>query len=64
MEKMGSSENYLEITRLNSELKKVESRIDTLKMREASGGDFDILMKIEKMEKDFSVEYKLHLYQL
>jgi len=41
-----------------------QSRIDTLKMREASGADVDTLMKIEKMEKDFSVEYKLYLFQL
>jgi inner membrane protein len=64
LQRKGFYENYLEINRLNSELKKVEARIDTLKMREASGGDVDTLMKIEKMEKDFSVEYKLYLFQL
>jgi len=64
LQRKGFYENYLEINRLNSELKKVEARIDTLKMREASGADVDTLMKIEKMEKDFSVEYKLYLFQL
>lgn len=61
LEKKGFYENYLIINRLNSELKKVESRIDTLRMREASGTDVDNLMKIEKMEKDFSVEYKIYV---
>ena len=64
LQRKGFYENYLEINRLNSELKKVEARIDTLKMREASGADVDIIMKIEKMEKDFSVEYKLYVFQL
>lgn len=64
LEKKGFYENYLEINRLNSELKKVESRIDTLRMRKASGTDVDTLMKIEKMERDFSVEYKLYVNSL
>ena len=64
LEKKGFYENYLEINRLNSELKKVESRIDTLRMRKAYGTDVDTLMKIEKMERDFSVEYKLYVNSL
>ena len=64
LQRKGFYENYLEISRLNSELKKVESRIDTLKMREASGADVDTIMKIEKMEKDFNVEYKVYVFQL
>jgi hypothetical protein len=30
-------------------------------MREASGGDVDVLMKIARMEKEFNVEYKLYV---
>jgi len=30
-------------------------------MREASGADVDLLMKIEKLEKEFGVEYKLYM---
>jgi len=61
LQKKGFYENYLVINRLNNELKKIESRIDTLKMREASGGDVDAIMKIEKMEKEFNVQYKLYV---
>ena len=61
LQKKGFYENYLEINRLNNELKKVKARIDTLKMREASGGDVDVLMKIARMEKEFNVEYKLYV---
>jgi hypothetical protein len=50
------------IHRLTGEHKKVESRIDTLKMREASGADVDLLIKIEKLEKEFGVEYKLYTW--
>lgn len=64
LQRKGFYENYLVINRLNSELKKVESRIDTLKMREASGADVDVIMKIEKMEKDFSVEFRLYINSL
>jgi hypothetical protein len=31
-------------------------------MREASGADVDLLMKIEKMEKEFGVEYKIYIF--
>ncbi len=62
MQKKGFYENYLVINRLNNELKKVESRIDTLMMRDASGGDVDLLVKIDKMEKEFLVQYKIYVY--
>lgn len=61
LQKKGFYENYLVINRLNNELKKIESRIDTLQMKEASGADVDIIMKIEKIEKDFSVNFKLYI---
>ena len=57
-------ENYIDINRLNNELKKIESKIDTLKMREASGADVDTILKIEKMGKDFIVQYSLYIYLL
>jgi hypothetical protein len=31
-------------------------------MREASGADVDLLIKIEKLEKEFGVEYKLYTW--
>lgn len=62
LQKKGFYENYLIINRLNNELKKIESRIDTLMMREASGGDVDTVSKIEKMKNEFDVDYKLYIY--
>jgi hypothetical protein len=35
--------------------------MDTLKLREASGAVVELLMKIEKLEKEFGVEYKLYV---
>jgi len=64
LQKKGFYENYLIINKLNNELKKIESRIDTLNMREASGSDVDILVKIDKMEKEFNVEYNIYLFQM
>jgi hypothetical protein len=64
LQKKGFYENYLVINRLNNELKKIESRIDTLKMREASGADVDLIIRIEKMEKEFEVDYKVYINQL
>ncbi len=61
LQRRGLYENYPQIHRLTGELRKIESRIDTLKMREASGADVDLLMKIEKLEKEFGVEYKLYV---
>ncbi len=61
LQRKGLYDNYTQIHRLTGELRKIESRIDTLKMREASGADVDLLMKIEKLEKEFGVEYKLYM---
>lgn len=64
LQKRGFYENYNVINRLNNELKKVESRIDTLRMREASGGDVDTIMQIDKLAKGFDVNYKLYILYL
>lgn len=42
---------------LTGELKKVESRVDSLKMREASGADVDFMMKIEKNKLVWSISF-------
>jgi hypothetical protein len=44
--------------RLNSEIKKIDSRIETLRLREASGADADTAAKIEMMESSYGVEYE------
>jgi len=64
LQREGLYENYPQIHRLTGELKKIESRIDTLKMLEASGADVDVLMKIEKMEKDLGLEYTLYVVKI
>ncbi len=63
LQRKGLYENYPQIHRLTDELRKIESRIDTLRMREASGADVDVLMKIEKLEKEFGLEYKLYFFR-
>ena len=64
LQRKGLYENYPKIHRLTGVLKKIESRIDALKMREASGADVDVLMKIEKLEKEFGVKYNLYVMNL
>jgi len=56
----GFYENYHAIARLNGELKKIESRIETLRMRDAAGADVDMVLKIEKLERDFGIVYSLN----
>lgn len=56
--------NYARITRLNEERKKIESRIDSLRMRETSGADADTAVKIEQMESAYGVEYDVWLTKL
>ena len=56
--------NYARITRLNDERKKIESRIDSLRMRETSGADADTVAKIEQMESAYGVEYDVWLTKL
>jgi len=51
--------NYPQIIRLNSEVKKIDARIESLCLREASGADADIAAKIEMMENAYSVEYEV-----
>jgi hypothetical protein len=56
--------NYAKITRLNDERKKVESRIDSLRLRETSGADADTAAKIEQMENAYGVEYEVWVTKL
>jgi membrane-bound metal-dependent hydrolase YbcI (DUF457 family) len=59
LSKRGFYQNYSEIMRLNSEIKKIDSRIETLRLREASGADADTAAKIEMMESAYGVEYEV-----
>ncbi len=51
LQRNGLYENYPQIHSLTGELKKIESLIDIMKMREASGADVEMGMKTEEMEK-------------
>jgi len=62
--KKGFYENYGPIMRLNDEQKKIESRIDTLKMNQATGADEKNLLSIRSMEEGFSVEYLLSVFDI
>jgi len=58
----GFYENFRSIARLSGELKKIESRIENLRMRDASGADVDLGFKIEKLERDFGVSDSLSTF--
>jgi len=64
LSRKGFYRNYAAIMKLNSEIKKIESRIETLHMQEASGADADITAKIESMETEYGVEYDVWVTKL
>ena len=56
--------NYDRVMTMNNEVKKIESRIDSLRLREVSGADADTAAKIEAMENAYSVEYEVWVTEL
>ena len=60
----GFYSHYAEIIRINNEIKKIDSRIDALRMRETSGSDADTAAKIEQMENAYGVEYEVWVTEL
>ena len=60
----GFYSHYAEIIRTNNEIKKIDSRIDALRLREASGADADTAAKIEQMENAYGVEYEVWVTEL
>ena len=60
----GFYRNYASIMKVNSEIKKIESRIETLHLQAASGADADLAAKIEMMESAYGVEYEVWVTKL
>ena len=44
---------------LNSEIKKIQSRMETIRIKESSGTEIELEQKIEKFERGFYAEYEL-----
>ena len=55
----GFYENYKPISMLNSEIKKIQFRIETIRIKESLGTEIELEQKIEKLERGFAVEYEL-----
>ena len=64
LKRRGFYANYASITSLNNELKKIKSKIETLRINVSAGADQESLREIEKLDKGFEVEYKLYIYRL
>ncbi len=60
----GFYSHYSEIIHNNNELKKIESKIDTINLKIKTGGDDETLQKIEKLEKGYNVEFILWVYKV
>jgi len=60
----GLYDNYGSINRLTSELKKIQSKIGTLEIKESMGGDAEIEFKILKLEQGCVYSYDLFFFIL
>ncbi len=60
----GLYENYGSITHLTSELKKIQSKISTLEIKESMGGDVEIEEKIYKLENGFGLSFEVFVFLL
>ena len=58
----GLYDNYGSINRLTSELKKIQSKIGTLEIKESIGGDADAVYKLEKIRDGLSVVFDVYFY--
>lgn len=55
--------NYSRIIKLNGELKKLQSRIDTLNLKIATGSDEPVIREIKMIEDGYRVNYDLWVYR-
>jgi len=60
----GLYDNYGSINRLTTELKKIQSKIGTLEIKESMGGDADIMDKLSKLENGCSFIFDLYVFHL
>jgi hypothetical protein len=60
----GFYENYSQIIKLDSDIKKIQSRIDTLAVRAAQGADEKILSEIRSLESGGRMSYELWICEI
>ena len=60
----GLYDNYGAINRLTSDLKKVQSRITTLEIRESMGDDIKIEDEILKLEQGVDISYEVFYFEV
>ncbi|HNT13222.1 MAG TPA: hypothetical protein PKG59_20230, partial [Spirochaetota bacterium] len=58
----GLYDNYGSINRLTSELKKIQSKIGTLEIKESMGGDAEIEYKIVKLECGLGFSFEVFVF--
>ena len=60
----GFYDNYSQIIKLDSDIKKIQSRIDTLAVRAAQGADEKILSEIRSLESGGRMSYELWICEI
>jgi membrane-bound metal-dependent hydrolase YbcI (DUF457 family) len=63
LRRKGLYNNYGRISRLSSDLKKIQSRITTLEIRESMGLDAEVEGKIARLEKGFVLQFDLYSFK-
>lgn len=64
LRKKGLYKNYGSISKLRDQLKKVQSKISTLEMKESLGGDAEIQEKINLLENGFHFWFDLVVFEM
>lgn len=64
LRRKGFYANYASITSVNNELKKLRSKIESLRLSVSAGADQEALREIEKLDRGFEADYKLYIYKL
>jgi len=60
----GLYDNYGSINRLSSEMKKIQSKIGTLEIKESMGGDAEIEENIVKLENGLGLSFEVFVFSL
>lgn len=60
----GFYDNYSQIIKIDNDIKKIQSRIDTLAIRAAQGADEKILSEIRSLESGGKISYELWICEI
>ncbi|MBN2190009.1 MAG: metal-dependent hydrolase [Candidatus Aureabacteria bacterium] len=63
LKRKGFYNNYSSITAKNDELKKVKSKVESLKLSVSAGADQETQRKIDELGEKFFVEYTLYVFE-